>query len=437
MVLEEVSMKRKFFFGSLILFALIFYSTSNFSISVGNKSFARNTNSYKDLSVFTEVLSLIEQNYVKKVEPEKVIRGAINGMLRSLDPHSGYMTPEMFKQMQVETSGQFGGLGITITLRKAVLTIVSPIEGTPAFRAGVKAKDQIVKINGKSTKGITIYEAVKKFRGRPGSTVMITIYRRSTKKVFDLSIVREIVKIKSVKSRLVEGKIPYIRIRNFQSRTAREVRTELNKMNKYHKNGLIIDLRNNPGGLLSQAVAVSELFLPVGKLIVYTKGRIVNQNRKFLSKESEGIQETPIVIIVNAGSASASEIVAGALQDWKRATVIGEKTFGKGSVQTVMPLLDGSGLRLTTSLYFTPKNRLIQGIGIEPDIKVLDPATKNKSIVREKDLPRHLRSKRKKINNNIKEKRDEKSNFTFKNKDGVKDYPLERAVIFLKKSTRR
>ena len=172
-------MKRKIFFASLILFALIFYITSNFGISVGKKSFARNTNSYKDLSVFTEVLSLIEQNYVKKVEPKKVIRGAINGMLRSLDPHSGYMTPEMFKQMQVETSGQFGGLGITITIRKAVLTIVSPIEGTPAFRAGVKAKDQIVKINGKNTKDITIYEAVKKLRGRPGSQVVITIYRRS------------------------------------------------------------------------------------------------------------------------------------------------------------------------------------------------------------------------------------------------------------------
>ncbi len=228
-------MKKKYFFVSLILFVLVFYSVSNFDVLVGKKSFARNNSSYKDLSTFTEVLSLIEQNYVKKIEPKKVIRGAIGGMLRSLDPHSGYMTPEMFKQMQVETSGQFGGLGITITLRKSVLTIVSPIEGTPAYRAGVIAKDQIVKINGKSTKGITIYEAVKKLRGRPGSEVKITIYRRSSKKMFDLLITREIIEIKSVKSRLIEGKIPYIRIRNFQSRTAKEVRLGLNKMQDFKK----------------------------------------------------------------------------------------------------------------------------------------------------------------------------------------------------------
>ncbi|MED5578424.1 MAG: S41 family peptidase [Nitrospinota bacterium] len=429
-------MKKKYFIVSFILFALVFYSVSNFRISGSKKSFARNKSTYKDLSTFTEILSLIEQNYVNKIEPKKVIRGAINGMLRSLDPHSSYMTPEMFKQMQVETSGQFGGLGITITLRKSVLTIVSPIEGTPAFRAGVKAKDQIVKINGKSTKDITIYEAVKKLRGRPGSQVKITIFRRSTKKMFDLSIVREVIKIKSVKTKLLKGKIPYIRIRNFQSRTSLEVRTGLSKMSKFKKNGLIIDLRNNPGGLLSQAVGVSELFLPAGKLIVYTKGRVVNQNRRFISKEDQGIQDFPIVVIVNAGSASASEIVAAALQDWKRATVLGEKTFGKGSVQTVIPLEDGSGLRLTTSLYFTPKNRLIQGIGIAPDIKVVDPS-RDKFVVREKDLPRHLRTNRNKDKGKLKKNKNEKSLISFKNKDGVKDYQLERAVIFLKKKTRR
>ena len=428
-------MKKKYLFGSLMIFGLVFYSVFHFDISIGKKSFARNNSTYKDLSTFTEVLSLIEQNYVKKIEPEKVIRGAINGMLRSLDPHSGYMTPEMFKQMQVETSGQFGGLGITITLRKSVLTIVSPIEGTPAFRAGVMAKDQIVKINGKSTKGITIYQAVKKLRGRPGSKIEISIYRSSTKKVFDLTIVREIIKIKSVKSRLIEKKIPYIRIRNFQSTTAKEVRSTLKKMASFHQNGLIIDLRNNPGGLLMQAVAVSEIFLPAGKLVVYTKGRVIDQNRKFISKANDGLKKFPIVIIVNAGSASASEIVAGALQDWERATIIGEKTFGKGSVQTVMSLLDGSGLRLTTSLYYTPKDRMIQGTGIEPDIKIVDPSKSNINIVREKDLPRHLRNnKNKKI---IRDKKDEKTDITFKNKDGINDYPLERAVMFLKKKIRR
>ena len=430
-------MKKKYFFVSLILFVLVFYSVSNFHVSVGKKSFARNNSSYKDLSTFTEVLSLIEQNYVKKIEPKKVVRGAIDGMLRSLDPHSGYMTPEMFKQMQVETSGQFGGLGITITLRKSVLTIVSPIEGTPAYRAGVMAKDQIVKINGKSTKGITIYDAVKKLRGRPGSEVDITIYRRSTKKMFVLSIIREIIKIKSVKSRLIEGKIPYVRIRNFQSRTVKEVQSELDKMDDFKKNGLIIDLRNNPGGLLTQAVAVSELFLPAGKLIVYTKGRVIDQNRKFISKERDGIKEVPMVVIVNAGSASASEIVAGALQDWQRSTVLGEKTFGKGSVQTVMPLLDGSGLRLTTSLYYTPKDRMIQGVGIEPDIRVVDPSNRNKSVVREKDLPRHLRNNRNKSKKNIREKMDEKPDIASKNKDDVQDYLLERAVMFLKKKNQK
>lgn len=329
---------------------------------------------YEDLKIFTEVLSYVEANYVEEVEPELVIRGAILGMLRSLDPHSSFMPPEMFSEMQVETEGRFGGLGIEITIRDDVLTVVSPIEGTPAFRAGIQAGDQIVLVEGESTKDMTLIEAVKKLRGPEGTEVTIGILRPGFTGPKEFTIVRAIVKIQSVRWTKLPEDVGYIKLRSFQKTTVNEVKEALQDLESQGVSALILDLRNNPGGLLDQAIAVAEVFLEDGKLIVYTKGRLNNQNMKGFSKGGDSWGQQPMVILINGGSASASEIVAGALKDWDRATLIGTQSFGKGSVQTIIPLSDGSGLRLTTAKYYTPNNAEIHGKGITPDIVVeLEP----------------------------------------------------------------
>ena len=360
---------------------------------MGNTA-AREESAYSELRTFTEVLSLVEENYVNPIEQKKLVRGAINGMLRTLDPHTSYLTPEFYKEMQVETTGRFGGLGIEITIRDDALTVVTPIEDTPAFRAGIKAGDQIIAVEGESTKDMNLQDAVRRLRGEPGSSVKISVRRKGVEKPLDFSIAREIIRIKSVRSRMLPDRIGYIRLRSFQGTTGAEVRDALSQLMGQKARGLIFDLRNNPGGLLSQAVEVSDVFLEPGKLIVYTKGRLESQQQRFTSSARGIGAEMPLLVVVNAGSASASEIVAGALQDLKRAPVLGEKTFGKGSVQTIVPLSDGSGLRLTTALYYTPKGRLIQGEGIEPDIKVPSetPLPPGAEHLREKDLPGHLPS---------------------------------------------
>ena len=352
---------------------------------------AREESAYSELRTFTEVLSLVEENYVNPIEQQKLVRGAIHGMLRTLDPHTSYLTPEFYKEMQVETTGRFGGLGIEITIRDDILTVVTPIEDTPAFRVGVKAGDQIMAVEGESTKDMNLQDAVRRLRGEPGSKVKITVRRKGTDKPLDFTIEREIIRIKSVRSQLLPEGIGYIRLRSFQGNTGAEVRDALSKLMAQKARGLVFDLRNNPGGLLSQAVEVSDIFLEPGKLVVYTKGRLESQQQRFSSSQRGIGAEIPMVVLVNAGSASASEIVAGALQDLKRAPVLGEKTFGKGSVQTIVPLSDGSGLRLTTALYYTPKGRLIQGEGIEPDVK-LSAEGQVANHLREKDLPGHLPS---------------------------------------------
>ena len=355
---------------------------------------AREKSTYPELRTFTEVLSLVESNYVNEIEGQKLIRGAIRGMLNTLDPHTSYMSPEFYKEMQVETSGRFGGLGIEITTRGGILTVVTPIEDTPAYREGVKAGDQIIEIEGKSTKKLNLQDAVRNLRGRPGTKVTITVFRKGEEQPLKFTITREIIRIKSVRSKKLRNGIGYVRIRSFQSTTGREVSKAVKKFEDEKLKGLVLDLRNNPGGLLSQAVSVSNLFLRSGQLIVYTKGRIENQQNRYTSSEDGFKSKMPVVVLVNPGSASASEIVAGAIQDLKRATIMGEKTFGKGSVQTIVPLKDGSGLRLTTALYYTPKGRLIQGKGIEPDIIVLQPArSSRRRIIRERDLPGHLLNK--------------------------------------------
>ena len=333
---------------------------------------------YENLKIFTEVLSYVEANYVEEVEPERVIHGAIRGMLRSLDPHSSFMPPEMFGEMQVETEGRFGGLGIEITIRDDVLTVVSPIEGTPAFRAGIEAGDQIVLVEGESTKDMTLIEAVKKLRGPEGTEVTIGILRPGFTEPKDFTIVRAVIKIKSVRWTKLPEDVGYIKLRSFQKTTVDEVKEALQDLESQGISALILDLRNNPGGLLDQAIAVSEVFLEDGRLVVYTKGRLSNQNMKGFSKGGDVWSNRPLAILINGGSASASEIVAGALQDWDRATLIGTQSFGKGSVQTIIPLSDGSGLRLTTAKYYTPNNAEIHGKGIAPDIVVeLEPVTES------------------------------------------------------------
>lgn len=371
-------------------------------------SAALDKNIYKNLKTFNEILRMVEKNYVEEMDSKTLIEGAINGMMKSLDPHSSYMNADMYKELEVETRGSFGGIGIEITIRKDVLTVVSPIEDTPAFQAGVKAGDQIVRIDGKSTKDITIMDAVKKLRGPKDSKVTITIMRENMPKAKDIVLTRGIIKIKSIKSKIFDDNIGYIRIASFQEKTVDDLKKTIEEVNArvHTPKGLILDLRNNPGGLLNQAVAVSDVFLKSG-VIVTTKGRVKSMETVSMARD-DGYEPTcPIVVLVNEGSASAAEILSGALQDNGRALVVGTQTFGKGSVQTVIPLEDGSALKLTTAKYYTPKGRSIQAEGITPDIvvKYMKPSEDKESaddFIREKDLKGHIESKKDNGSNNEK-----------------------------------
>ncbi len=352
---------------------------------------------YESLETFTNVLSIVKKNYVEDVKTKDLVTGAINGMLSSLDPHSAYLTPELYKELQMDTQGRFGGLGIEITVKNGVLTVVSPIEGTPAFKAGIKPGDMIFKIEDEFTKDMTLVDAVKKMRGPKGSKITISIKREGVPELIDFTLVRDTIRVQSVRSRTLEEGYGYIRLAQFQERSDRDVEKALEKLaaEKGGIKGLVLDLRNNPGGLLTQAVRVSNLFLDSG-LIVYTEGRIESQKQKYFAQKEGAWMGFPMVVLVNGGSASASEIVAGALQDHKRAVVLGTKTFGKGSVQTILPLDDNSALRLTTARYFTPSGRSIQALGIVPDIVVESSPPEAKAeekkppSVREENLPGHL-----------------------------------------------
>jgi len=357
----------------VLLLVLAVALVSIFTGVVMAKKLPFQSENWEQLKIFTEVLSYIESNYVEEVEPEKIVHGAIRGLLRTLDPHSSFMPPDVYREMQVETEGRFGGLGIEITIRDDVLTVVSPIESTPAFRAGIQPGDQIVKVNGESTKELSLIEAVKKLRGPEGSAVTIAIMRQGFSEPKDFTLSRAVIQIKSVRWTKLQDDVGYIKLRNFQKTSAEELEEALQDLGEQKIQSLVLDLRNNPGGLLEQAIAVSDLFLEGGKLIVYTKGRLASQSMKGYSK-TDGLHVSyPLAIIINGGSASASEIVAGALQDLGRATVVGTQSFGKGSVQTIIPLSDGSGLRLTTAKYYTPKGSEIHGKGITPDIVVEKP----------------------------------------------------------------
>jgi len=379
---------------------------------------------YEALKLFSQVLELVEENYVKKVSTRDLIYGAIQGMLANLDPHSSFLKPDDYRELQIETKGSFTGIGIEITIKDGVLTVVAPIEGTPAWKAGLKPGDKIIKINGKPTKGMSLIEAVKLLRGPKGTKVTISIYREGFKELKDITLVRDVIPIKSVRYKLLEPGYGYVRITSFQEKTPVELRQALRDLEKDGLKGLIIDLRNNPGGLLDSAVQVADEFLDSG-LIVYTKGRRKDQNFKFEAHPDHGKHHYPIVVLVNAGSASASEIVAGALQDHHRAVIVGTRTFGKGSVQTIIPLPDGSAVRLTTAQYYTPSGRSIQAEGIEPDLEIpeLKPSCLRKHpTIREKDLKGHLENPEK-----------EEVQTEIKAKDLLaKDFQLREALKILK-----
>ncbi|MDO8603768.1 MAG: S41 family peptidase [Candidatus Omnitrophota bacterium] len=326
---------------------------------------------YKELELFSDAVSIIRADYVEDKKSKDLIYGALKGMLASLDPYSQFMDPDMYSEMKVETEGEFGGIGIEITIKDDLLTIISPIDDTPAYKAGLKAGDKIVKIEGDTTKDLTLIDAVKKLRGKPGTDVNIIVLRESEKKLLEFKITRAIIKIASIKkAEMIEPGIGYIRLSEFQENTPKDLAEALKKLEATGLKGLVLDLRNNPGGLLDVAVDVGGKFLEEGKVVVSTKGRIESQNLEFKSRNNNNHLKYPMVVMINGGSASASEIVAGALQDYKRAILLGTKSFGKGSVQTVVPMLDGSAIRLTTSKYYTPKGRSIHGLGIVPDIIV-------------------------------------------------------------------
>jgi len=356
---------------------------------------------YRQLELFARVLSYVENNYVEPVEKQQLVYGAIKGMLETLDPHTQFMPPETFKEMKIDTSGEFGGLGIEIAKKDDIITVVSPIDDTPAARAGVRPGDQIFKIDDEPTQGMDLGRAIQKMRGPAGKKVMLTIMREGFSAPREIAIIRDHIRIVSVEGAL-HGGIAHVKVKNFQERTDTYLRRELDRLRTQNGGkelrGLVLDLRNNPGGLLDQAVALSDRFLPGNLTIVTTKGRNGRSVTEEKSKERDTERGYPMVVLVNAGSASASEIVAGALQDHGRATIIGTPTFGKGSVQTVIELEDGSGLKLTIARYYTPKGRSIQERGIAPDYVVMEGAPANAATttreapLRERDLRRHFKN---------------------------------------------
>jgi carboxyl-terminal processing protease len=397
---------------------------------------------YKEIELFTDTLTLIRSDYVEETKYKELIYGALKGMLRSLDPYSQFLDPEAYKEVKVETEGEFGGLGIEISIKDGLLTIIAPIDDTPAFRVGLKADDRIVKIEDELTRDITLMGAVKKLRGEPGTKVNITVMREGAGKLLDFTITRAIIKIKSIrKAKLLEDNIGYIRLSEFQERSPEDLEEALSKLEKLGMDSLILDLRNNPGGLLDSAVKVAEKFIPAGKVIVSTRGRIAKQDMVFNSSLRGKHRTYPLVVLISKGSASGSEIVAGAMQDYKRGILLGTKTFGKGSVQTVIPLIDGSALRLTTSKYFTPSGRCIHEEGIEPDIEVkfqeqeFEEATEQESVfekVEEQDKDIDIEEE-KEENEEPKETEEDKTTLqNFMREQGFFDNQLVRAVDLLK-----
>mgnify|MGYP001585143897 CR=1 FL=1 len=417
----------------ILVILLVFGLGISIGLSRSPKVSALSTDVYEDLKIFTDVLGLLQKEYVEETNSKDLVYGAVKGMLETLDPHSAFMPPNVYKEMQEETKGRFEGLGIEITLKEGVLTVVSPIEDTPAFRAGVQAGDQILKIDGESTKNLTLMDSVKRLRGPRGTKVTITIMREGLSKPREFTLTRDVIPIRSVRYELMEKQYGYIRLSQFQEKTEGEFDKAIKALESESKGaikGLILDLRNNPGGLLDQAVKVSDRLIESG-LIVSMEGRREDQKMKFYAHPQGTIARYPLIALVNGGSASASEIVAGAIQDHGRGILVGTQTFGKGSVQTIFPMKDGSGLRLTTARYFTPNGRSIQAKGILPDVIVkpalpeeekIVPPPKPPALPAEKDLERHLMDNKEKEKTKKEEVKEKKPS----------DPQLERALELLK-----
>jgi len=351
-----------------IIFLIIF----NISIS-SNYLHSKNSDKlYEKIDLFSEVLETIKKDYVDEVDQAEVIDSAINGVLQSLDPYSAYMSPKSFNGMQTDTKGEFGGLGIEIGMESGVVKVIAPIDGTPASNAGIKSGDYIVKINNEQVQGKSLTEAVELMRGPIGSEINLTVRRRNVKKALNFKIKRAVIEVKSVVAKIIGGKkkIGYLRLKSFNENSNEQLSKNIKKFEKNNKlNGYILDLRDNPGGLLTQAISITDFFLDDGE-IVSTKGRKISETRRFFSRKGDGIDGKPLIVIVNNGSASASEIVSGALKDHKRAIILGERTYGKGSVQSIIPLKNGGGIRLTISKYYLPSGKSISEIGVLPDIFV-------------------------------------------------------------------
>ena len=358
-------MKRKNSFKYILTITVVIL------LNISNKVYSQNIDKlYEKIDLFAEVLEKIQNEYVEEVDQAEIIDAAINGALQSLDPFSAYMNPKVFEESQSETSGEFGGLGIEVSMESGVIKVITPIDDTPASKAGIKAGDYIVKINGEQVQGKTLMEAVNLMRGPEGTSIEITVRRKGLRKAKIFKITREIIEIKSVISKIVDNKVGYLRLRAFNKNSSSQLKKEISKIEKNKKLvGYILDLRNNPGGLLSQAVTISDFFLNDGE-IVSTKGRKKRENRKFFAKKGDKIDGKPLIVLINNGSASASEIVAGALQDQKRAILLGETTFGKGSVQSIIPLKNRGAIRLTISKYYLPSGKSISEVGVVPDIRV-------------------------------------------------------------------
>ena len=340
-------------------------------LNVSSKVYSQNIDKlYEKIDLFSEVLETIQNEYVEDIDQAEAMDSAINGLLQSLDPYSSYMNQATFEESQSETTGEFGGLGIEVSMEAGVVKVITPIDDTPASRAGIKAGDYIVKINAEQVRGKTLREAVNLMRGPVGTSIEITVRRKGLKKAKIFKITREIIEIKSVISKLIDNKVGYLRLRAFNQNSSDQLKKEISKIEKNKKLvGYILDLRNNPGGLLSQAIEISDFFLDDGE-IVSTKGRKNKENRKFFARKGDRIKGKPLIVLINNGSASASEIVAGALQDQKRAVLLGENTFGKGSVQSIIPLKNKGALRLTISKYYLPSGKSISDVGVLPDIKI-------------------------------------------------------------------
>jgi len=432
--------KKKFLIAALILLLT--------GVLIGQGMVQAKPDTYEELKSFTQSLELVKRNYVEDPDSKELIEGAIKGMISNLDPHSSYMPERAFKEMNMDIKGEFQGVGIQIGVKNQQLTVIAPIEDTPAFRAGLAAGDKILKINEEWTKDMSIEQAVDKMRGPKGTQVRLLIIREGWDKPREFKITRDVIKVQSVKSKMLDNEIGYLKIIQFQGQTGQEVEKALKGLESKGMKKLILDMRNNPGGILDASVDVSSMFLPKDKLVVYLQGRQTTDRRDYLTSGSLMARDYPMVVLVNTGSASASEIVAGALQDSKRAVIVGTQSFGKGSVQTVFPLEGGGGIRLTTAKYYTPSGRSIQNVGITPDIEVKLPTVKEPKdgesvhvVVREKDLERHLKNDTVKEEKKKKGKKEEpapavEEEFPMEMvpKDEKEDIQIQKAIEVLKQA---